>query len=60
MSEEVAARIAENEAIKSFIAHRDADMVQEACAGLGTDDEQLMIILCCRTKAQLERIDQAY
>ncbi|CAM9277517.1 unnamed protein product [Ectocarpus sp. 6 AP-2014] len=60
MSEEIAARIEENEAIKSFIAHRDADMVQEACAGLGTDDEQLMIILCCRTKAQLERIDQAY
>lgn len=37
-----------------------ADMVKEACAGLGTDDEQLIIILCCRTKAQLERIDQAY
>ncbi|CAN0279914.1 unnamed protein product, partial [Scytosiphon promiscuus] len=35
-------------------------MVHEACSGLGTDDEQLIKILCCRTKTQLERIDQAY
>ena len=38
----------------------NADIVKEACSGLGTDDEQLIKILCCRTKTQLERIDQAY
>ncbi|CAN0401074.1 unnamed protein product, partial [Hapterophycus canaliculatus] len=40
------------------VAH--ADMVHEACSGLGTDNEQLIKILCCRTKTQLERTDQAY
>lgn len=38
----------------------NAGIVKEACSGLGTDDEQLIKILCCRTKTQLERIDQAY
>lgn len=37
-----------------------AGIVKEACSGLGTDDEQLIKVLCCRTKTQLERIDQAY
>ncbi|CAN0292465.1 unnamed protein product, partial [Laminaria digitata] len=37
-----------------------AATVKEACSGLGTDNKQLIEVLCSRTKTQLERIDQAY
>lgn len=46
--------------ILGFIARRDALVVQSACAGLGTDDDTLIQIVCNRTKSQLKALDAAY
>jgi hypothetical protein len=45
--------------ILGFIARRDALVVQSACAGLGTDDNTLIQIVCNRTKSQLKALDAA-
>jgi annexin A7/11 len=50
----------EIEAIKQFIAARDADSVKKATSGIGTDEGALVGVLCNRTKAQLERVDLFY
>lgn len=41
-----------------FIAFRDAMIVYKACAGLGTDDDLLISLLCQRTKTQINEIDR--
>jgi Annexin len=50
----------EIEAIKQFIAARDADSVKKATSGIGSDEGALASVLCNRTKAQLERLDLCY
>lgn len=43
-----------------FIADRDADLVQKACAGMGTNDDLLISVLSSRTKTQIQAIDAVY
>lgn len=41
-----------------FVPIAFAVQVRRACKGLGTDENLLIDILCCRTKSQVEKIDQ--
>jgi annexin A13 len=43
-----------------FVAFRDANLVRKACAGLGTDDDLLISLLCQRTKSQIQAIARSY
>ena len=43
-----------------FLAEIDADKIQAACKGLGTDDTALTGVLCCRSKEQIGRINEVY
>ncbi len=43
-----------------FVAFRDAMMIKKACAGLGTDDDLLISLLCKRSKSQIQQIDHFY
>lgn len=43
-----------------FVAFRDGSLVRKACAGLGTNDDLLISILCQRTKSQIQAIARSY
>jgi annexin A13 len=43
-----------------FVAFRDASLVRKACAGLGTDDDLLISLICKRTKSQIQEIARYY
>jgi annexin A13 len=43
-----------------FVAFRDANLIRKACAGLGTDDDLLISLLCQRTKNQIQAIARYY
>lgn len=46
--------------LKRYIFKRDAQVINLACEGLGTDDELLTRAICERNKAQLQLVKQAY
>jgi annexin A13 len=43
-----------------FVAFRDASLVRKACAGLGTDDDLLISLICHRTKRQIQDMARYY
>jgi hypothetical protein len=46
--------------LKRFILKRDAQIINLACEGLGTDDDLLTKVLSERNKAQLQVVKQDY
>ena len=46
--------------ILAFISRRDALTIHHACKGIGKDDETLIMIICNRTKCQLQAADNFY
>lgn len=49
-----------NRSLKDYIAKLDAESVQEAMEGFGTNDRKLIVSLCSRTKSQLRRTSAKY
>jgi Annexin len=43
-----------------FVAQSDAVAVHSACAGMGTDDCELIAVICGRTKGHLARVNAYY
>ncbi|KAJ1451575.1 hypothetical protein M885DRAFT_529486 [Pelagophyceae sp. CCMP2097] len=54
------ALVAEHGALGTRLAASDADVVYAACAGLGTNDTDLITALCCRAKPHLRKVAVAY
>ena len=50
----------ELEALLNYVAKRDAKLVHKATAGMGTNDDLLISVLCSRTKSQIAAIDKFY
>jgi annexin A13 len=46
--------------VLSFIAKRDAQVLDKACTGLGTNDQLLINLICGRTKKQLFDMEAFY
>jgi hypothetical protein len=44
----------------NYVAERDAELIQDACLGIGTKESILTSVLCHRTKKQIASIDAAY
>lgn len=50
----------EQESVLSFAAQLDAERIAEACRGLGTNDTKLIMTVCSRNKAHLDKVARAY
>lgn len=50
----------ELDSLLQYVAKRDAKLVHKATAGMGTNDDLLISVLCSRTKAQIASIDNFY
>jgi len=50
----------DNENMLEFCASRDADLVNEAVVGWGTDEAKLIRVLCALPKKQLRRVNEIY
>ena len=46
--------------LQRYILKRDAEIINIACEGLGTDDDLLIKVVCQRTKDQLQQVKQNY
>ncbi|CAM9731598.1 unnamed protein product, partial [Choristocarpus tenellus] len=60
MKNHAKALLQERENLRDFVCQVDASDIREACKGLGTNDTQLISIVCGRTKKHLARVDQYY
>lgn len=50
----------ERDELADFLAEMDADTIQKAVKGLGTDKSMLVYVLCQRTKLQLQAVARAF
>jgi annexin A7/11 len=46
--------------LEHCVAERDAQLIRDACAGIGTDEKQLIQIICARSKRHLAAVDMKY
>lgn len=46
--------------LMEHVCHNDAVLIREACEGIGTQDDELISIVCGRSKAHLEQVDRFY
>jgi annexin A7/11 len=50
----------DNNVMIEFCLDRDADLVKEACAGWGTDENLLIKVLCSLSKRQILQVDKKF